>query len=175
MVSRHRPGVDPATPRDTNHADRTVASDIAVHHKDITPPTPPATPERRLVHPSPAAQHPAPGWTRPNQIRDCSSGNAVEHRHIHTGRRRDGAWRLSHHLEPRECKDWFDNNQEPEWPECRHVPTGKMKSPVIRWNSQSDNTLPNDSGRRSVRSGLLAPKPGRQRRTILKLSYRGIP
>ena len=43
---------------------------------------------------------------------------------------------------------------------------------LLRWNSQPDNTLPIDSGRRSIRSGLLAPKPGRQRRTVLKLSYR---
>ena len=46
---------------------------------------------------------------------------------------------------------------------------------VILWNRQPDNTLPYDSGRRSVRSGLPAPKLGRQRRTVLKLSYRGIP
>ena len=66
--------------------------------------------------------------TRPasrRNIRPTRLPQPLEHQAIllHTGRRRDGAWRLSHHLEPRECKDWFDNNQEPEWPECRHVPT----------------------------------------------------
>ena len=46
---------------------------------------------------------------------------------------------------------------------------------LLHWESQPDTTLPYDSGRRSVRSGLPAPKLGRRRRTVLKLSYRGIP